>query len=1538
MAYNLTGIPKLKEEYNLEGIPKIQSIQPSPFARAKEWYGKLETAYERPTKLRTEFAKFQRARGVEPVPMPKEPTISEELRWGLGELGRGMKLGWRTAYIPKHRALKLAESLPPIIGRKPAQINPEVLERHYQAGNITPEQYTKIKRQQATRTPTTFDVIADLPAQVMLDIYLDPMVWIAGGLIKAGVLGRAGKTRLGKPVARLVERGRKIEVAPRVAWRRALGRYLIPEVPSPIPRPIGGLLRTELPIERPTTGWTIFRGRFTKTVHGKGSMIRPIRVEADPMKYLERVVTQHTQVKILHQTPTHIETKTLIAKDIPAFLKTNPDIVAIYPTKGAVAIGKGITEHKTIAEGLERLFIAKPDPIKIQKRVDFLKSELAKTKNPYEMQLLNLQIEVLDDALERLPKPPTVPPVAPEVAPLKSIVEKAGAKWVGIQPVPKGESQVLFNDPVTKSTLALPLSKVTPEAVKARLAPPAIPKELEPLAREAKKYKSAEEFVAKYKPKRFNKKIIDVTTLSREQAYDLGGVLEERIFKDSNTIPGVDIPKNLVAKIKSFEADPREIKLLFGKDRVVSESAVRKLKDGILRGDEIPAVYIYKDRFVDGGNRVEATIRAGKNRIKVYDIDEVVKDAIQLGKDEEYRIVNTKNLTDIPQQLKSFYQQAIKITPKEPFKPPVPEPRKAVRVFEAVPKDVIDEIISGRTLMKPPVTTKTDWRETLGNGNYMRVFKGGKFASAPDEVASDLGMTENELRRAIANKLFLKREGKVWTAREPEPPTTVSKEEGGYIRIPTDEEFQRGITRLVSVVDIERPFQQIGAPKTGFSVKNYFSRRVAEREKGKHLISQLSKLKLSPKEYQDITYIAAQPTLFYKYSKELRHRYSPAYQLVRKYFDAHAKQLQKLEVIAEKWPQSLIGRLQEENLHIREVLRTAEAPRKTKLQNKLEANQASVDFLKQHKIQYVHLPIRVWLEDLFDQKPDKASRILSRFFGKRETVDIRQLAQTLQREGVIQPQDTDVRNIIAAYSNKIGRTYALSEIFINARKEGLIKPLDQAPETWVSPPARLVPELRGHKVHPAFMEYLEKHLKTVGKGYMLSRPMSYIKIMQFDNPLFLPAYDTYQGFWLGTMRTPKLPLYVYKAAKSILKKDPDYWLAWENGLFSQPYIPPFEDFSKEIDVLKETSFIKRGLKVIKQNTKIPLDLIYRPLWHMAWGGDRFIRMMSYHYLRRKGNTPFEASQMGALFHSDYASVPPRTRKIINKIFFTHTFKITMSKLYLSMLKSTGKVVINVARMRPSKARDRQLAIGLLALIGTILIRRKIMKSLGFKEQALGLRYYKEIVDEKGMPRELVVYLPSPDNIWLRYYHRWKTFPEDPEKLEGFFNRLKWDLHPLWLLAINMAQNRRPDGNTVYNPFDNKGIISKDILEFSAKSLIRVIRRIDDYDREEKEKALKAFHKDVGKLWTTIIGPTALIYTRHTKERRAAYKIRSLQSEFKRYFWQDPPKTIEQHEQRVHNLVSRMQEVIEDLEKEEKYKVKGIPKRKQYDLSGIPKRK
>ena len=118
------------------------------------------------------------------------------------------------------------------------------------------------------------------------------------------------------------------------------------------------------------------------------------------------------------------------------------------------------------------------------------------------------------------------PKAIPKTEDLKSMVEEAGGVWKGIQEMPKGhESRITFNDPETKSTLMLKMSEATPENIKKDIEKTRkafkeakVKKEIkeEPLIEEAKKYKSAEEFVESFNITKQNKSHKELSQISKE--------------------------------------------------------------------------------------------------------------------------------------------------------------------------------------------------------------------------------------------------------------------------------------------------------------------------------------------------------------------------------------------------------------------------------------------------------------------------------------------------------------------------------------------------------------------------------------------------------------------------------------------------------------------------------------------------------------------------------------------------------------------------------------------------------------------------------------------------------------------------------------------------------------------------------------------------------------------------------------------------------------------------------------------------------------
>ncbi|MHA1482075.1 MAG: hypothetical protein ACTSQA_01390, partial [Candidatus Heimdallarchaeaceae archaeon] len=724
--------------------------------------------------------------------------------------------------------------------------------------------------------------------------------------------------------------------------------------------------------------------------------------------------------------------------------------------------------------------------------------------------------------------------------------------------------------------------------------------------------------------------------------------------------------------------------------------------------------------------------------------------------------------------------------------------------------------------------------------------------------------------------------------------------------------------------------------------KNLSSRKGAEIDKIKDVIIKLSNEGLVSDDYIKTTFLS--------YQKDLYPRLDPKgltkniVKLTRDYLDAQIPNLQSYEALADPFPGSAVNRSKEIMKHLNAAKKKTTDPNKlAKIEEEITYHKSLLKFFKDHDIKYVPIPARVWLEHLFDKVPN-APLVMSRYFKKRKTFDMVSLANHLLKEGVIQPQDVDIRNVLLAYANKLGNTYAWSDVFKAMEEEKLMKtnPTAKEKETWYRLPSFIVPELKGKWVHPLPGEFIEKSFtKRIGEAYSIGKVTAYIKMLAFDNPPYMLWYNIKEGAWItlgqsmvdlttkGSLKGFKnIALAIKDATISIAKHDELYWQFMEGGLQGKPYTPSFEDMKRDIEVLKENSPIRRMIKRVQENLHSPLglDVIYYPLWHTAWDiCDRFPRLVSAHFLNREGFTPHDAAQLAALHHGDYPMVSNDIRRKINKIFFTPIFPITMAKVQIAQVDAMAKMITGAAKTSSEKKKVALLVGSVATMIGLILGQEKLMHRLGFKTDKWGYKYTKIVTDEDtGEEKELVVTVPSPENRWLREYYRWETFPEDVDKMEGFVNRGKWNLHPIWQGVISTLQNRKENGDPIVNIFDKPQKVAMDWTRYTFGKLVKVTRRIDNYNEQEKKKAERLFREDFNDFFFYLIKPTINMYLRATPEETVSWKLQEINQEFSKMLKEEEevrtrekkaPMSDEEIEIWTQNLMKRIDKILELLPEE-----------------------
>lgn len=728
--------------------------------------------------------------------------------------------------------------------------------------------------------------------------------------------------------------------------------------------------------------------------------------------------------------------------------------------------------------------------------------------------------------------------------------------------------------------------------------------------------------------------------------------------------------------------------------------------------------------------------------------------------------------------------------------------------------------------------------------------------------------------------------------------------------------------KIIDVFQVENRFWRIpipgkkgGARRTGLAAKTFHTKVEGELKRTDLEIKRLSKKMLSRGEFEELTFFAANFMKLLKQPLEKQKRIKPAYKLVRTFFARYAKELQKRGIITTEFPKSAIIRLDEEIAELTEKLKhpydPVLAPEEiVKITKQIKDARASKKFLK--GIKYVHIP-KVWLEGLWERKGTEASKILSEFFRERKSYDIEKLAKWLIKKGEIEAKDLDIRTIMASYAHTTAKKMALADLFESAKKDKLRILARKAPEDWVTIDSRLFPTFKGEKVHPVFADYLEKQL--VRRKFLppkLGYMMGTIKLLQFYNPAFLPMYDVIQAWWAGSVRSwrtfvPTRENLIYKAFKSSKNKDKAYWDMHYWGGFSTPYHPTWTNFMKDISRQIDNNAFMRGVKKYGVNP-------YRLSWDMAWTGDKFIRLITYHHYKARKMSSKDAAQTTARMHADYASIPPGTRQKLNWMFFTPTFKIAMASAQIEMIKNAGMYLTTAARVT-GKQTDRQKAMakGLVGLVSGILLRNYIMQKLGFETDQWGLKYVKTIHTDEGK-KELVLHTASPDNVFLRYYHRFKNIPMNSDFVGGVLDRVKWDLHPLWQTAYEIVSNKSTSFEPICNPFDPTWKQWRDRGLYTVQRILRFTEQIEGMGYSKKRlEAQEAMSKDLGVGMATVLKWFVLPYKRSAKEVRVGYQMQKLVTEFKRMQLERPTRSQAELDKRLEDLQRKLDKMREKLE-------------------------
>ena len=744
-----------------------------------------------------------------------------------------------------------------------------------------------------------------------------------------------------------------------------------------------------------------------------------------------------------------------------------------------------------------------------------------------------------------------------------------------------------------------------------------------------------------------------------------------------------------------------------------------------------------------------------------------------------------------------------------------------------------------------------------------------------------------------------------------------------FAGLPVSKSIRERIARVAEKFDVEALFNRLKAKDTGLATKLYHTRKNREFELAEGALKDLKAIAkrtnggkdLSPADYQRIFVLASKPKSFADLPEAARAKFGPVVRAVRSFFDNYVPRLRAAGVIEDPWPVSAIRRMKAEIQDYKErVGRMSLLPGTEQFQKKaaeftekIKQRIRAIGFLESTGMRYVHIP-RYWLEAFMDAQPEKAPGVLSELFGKRETLDIEWLANKLLADGLIKPGDLDVRRIMLMYAHKAGHKIALGEIIKTGKRDGLIVSADEAPETWPRLPHQSFPSLRGYRMNPEMLDFLEtNYLKRGWKPPVVGAILGTVKMAQFWNPMNLSQYSLIQTAWTGAVTTLKMPKVFSKAVKDMMHKTPDYWEANYWGAFPDPFSPTFRQAeARAKTIIGEDPILKRVLTKLNP---------YHWSLMAAWKMENFFKMASYNYLREKKFSPRESAQLAALTGGDYAMLPPATRKILNTVLFTPSFTIAMMKAQGEMVVAGAKIMAK-PKLLFDKTGDakylRQMAKGAVFLTGGLVLKNMLMHKLGYKTDVWGLKWSKTIEDEEGNERELVVHMAAPDNVIVRYLNDLRLIGKAENKAQAMFSRLTWKLHPMWVMGLEVLSNKRMDGTPVWNPWDSAFEGRKKALLYATRRVLRITELLPEQGQGNlsKRKAITALQKDLGQVGGLFMAMYSIPYIRSTQDRRFMYEMTQMLEVFKQANKATPPKDEAEAEERA----TWLQDALEKIRK------------------------
>ena len=669
--------------------------------------------------------------------------------------------------------------------------------------------------------------------------------------------------------------------------------------------------------------------------------------------------------------------------------------------------------------------------------------------------------------------------------------------------------------------------------------------------------------------------------------------------------------------------------------------------------------------------------------------------------------------------------------------------------------------------------------------------------------------------------------------------------------------------KIQTTLGVQDAMKGVGAPETGFHLKNMPGMVAYGHDRGIALIKNLSKeakkLGITKEDFDgfaELTFMTESGKYRDSLDPAIVKKYQPLIKMVNDYYAKYEKEFKEIGWMDDPFPQSLINRNNADIKSLQDKLPEANRQQAKAIQADIKRLKDTNVRIGEENLSFVSVPIRMILKD----NDAAITKHFLNFLPKwgRKTITVKDLVD----EGVLTAQQADVRAIVGEYSNRMSKKYALGLVLKSAQDEGMVVSQDKQPN-WDIFDEKVSPQLKGKRVNPVFNDLLTAYVGASRHPTTNWQQLVGItKMMQFYNPAILPMYDLTQAFAAGTFTSLKTVPYIYKALKSVITNDESFRQANRDGLASKPFYLKESAYQAQLNKHMEPNTLKKIAKNV-------LPAIYVASWNAAWKADVAIRMMTYNYFLDKGMASRESAQTAAMFHGDYASVPPNTRKALNSVLFTPSFKISMSKLGANMAKGVFNVAFNYDE---ATKQDKAYAGGLVRSFAFMEGMEQLMNYMGYNTEEQYRKYSKEVTTDEGA-KEQVITFAHPFNLMWRYYYRGKKAfkPDVQNKLDKLCEQAEYDLTPLYNIALRTKRNSY---NEAYNPNDDGDKQLGDAVKFILRETVAISKLAFEPERKklDTKESYNIMKQEMGRFTANFLTPFVFDYIRDIKDIRLKNRI------------------------------------------------------------------